>query len=196
MLAMVEVAQELRKRVLAIDDEKEILQLYASFLTHCGYDVVTADNAKEGLEQLRLSPFDLLLLDVNMPGIDGLKTLEAIRGDLRTRDTTVFMVSARRDESTVREAAKIGCDNFIIKPFKLKDLAERIGLELYSISEHELRSLVRGPVILKPAVFKEPGMHDLSPLNWDGFLVKHNDQTLCLLVPTRAITTTGRCGLN
>lgn len=180
---MAEAARQLKKRVLAVDDEQEILDLYTTFLQFRGYEVVTADNAEACIEYLRNDTADILLLDVNMPGIDGLKVLEMIRADVRSQDMRVIMVSARRDEDTVREAVKSGCDGFVVKPFKLKDLAERIATELFTVTEAEIRSILRTPLGVKTTVFREAGATDYNPAHWDPYVVRYKDATLCLLVP-------------
>src|SRR5690606_38454222 len=121
-----------RKRILAVDDEEEILRLYESFLSLGGYEVVTATSAEECMRHLKeeAAP-DMLLLDVNMPGIDGLKLLEFVRGSQRLAGMRVLMISAKRDEVTVRRAVELGCDGFLVKPFDLKELERRISLELF-----------------------------------------------------------------
>lgn len=172
-----------KKRVVAIDDEPEILRLYNTFLTHCGYEVHLADNAAKGIELIREKEPDVVLLDINMPGINGIRTLELVRSDPKTRDATVLMVSARRDETTVKEALKLGCDNFLVKPFKLKELAERLNHETVSIDERDLRSIIKPPLTLpKSATLqKEPGLMDYPVHLWDAFASKIGENSVAIL---------------
>lgn len=171
------------KRVLAVDDEQEILNLYTTFLQYRGYEVTTVDSAAACLDHLKTQVPDMLLLDVNMPGIDGLKVLEMIRSDARSKDMRVIMVSARRDEATVRDAVLRGCDGFVVKPFKLEELAERIATELFQLTDTEVRALFRANLELKTNVFREPGLQDLSAHTWDAYVVRYNNANLCVMVP-------------
>lgn len=172
-----------RKRVLAVDDEEEILRLYQTFLQYRDYEVIAVNNAEACIEFLKTEVADVLLLDVNMPGIDGLQLLEMIRADVRLKDMRVIMISAKRDEDTVKSAVKLGCDGFIVKPFKLKDLAERIAMEMVTINEDDIRQFVRQSLNIRTGAFKEPGMAEFSVLHWDSYPLKHADTNLLLLVP-------------
>lgn len=180
---MAEAAQQLKKRVLAVDDEEEILRLYTTFLEYRGYEVIAVNNAPECLAFLNSEIADILLLDVNMPGIDGLKLLEMIKSDERLKDMRVVMVSARRDEDTVREASRLGCDGYVVKPFKLKELGERIGMELFAVNDDDLRTIFKGQLHVKTTMLKEPGLTDYNAVNWDPYPVKFKDMNLCILVP-------------
>lgn len=165
--------EEAKKVVVAIDDEKEILKLYQTFLHYSGYEVHTADNAVQGFELIKTKKADLILLDINMPGIDGLTTLKLLRNDPHTKNAVIFMVSARRDEDTVKEAVKLGCDHFLIKPFKFKDLADRLNSEFKSIETEALRSLIKPPLTLvkNNELLREQGLSELSPNMYDSYSV-------------------------
>ena len=73
------------------------------------------------------------LLDVNMPKVNGLLVLEMLREDEKYKKIPIIMISARRDVQTITKAAQLGCDSFVIKPFKLAELSKRIYLELFSV---------------------------------------------------------------
>lgn len=180
---MGEAAAQIKKKVLAVDDEEEILRLYTTFLEYRGYEVIAVNNAAECLAFLNSEFADIMLLDVNMPGIDGLKLLEMIKSDERLKDMRVVMVSARRDEDTVREASRLGCDGYVVKPFKLKELGERIGLELFAVDDQDLRAIFKGTLHVKTSLLREPGLADYDPVHWDSYPVKYKDVELCLLIP-------------
>lgn len=172
-----------KKRVLAVDDEQEVLRLYDTFLRYRGYDVIALNRAEECLAFLAADVADILLLDVNMPGIDGLKVLEMIRSDERLQDMRVIMITARRDEETVRRAAKLGIDDFVIKPFKLRELAERIAIELFAITDAELRNIFKAPMQMRTSQLRQQGLTDFDPLHWDSYPVRYRNQDLCILMP-------------
>lgn len=173
----------IKKRVLAVDDEEEILRLYETFLGFTDYEVVAVTNAEECMRFLKSEIADILLLDINMPGIDGLQVLEFIRANEKLNGMRVFMISAKRDEETVRKAMLLGCDGYIVKPFKLAELERRIAMELISISIEDIRALVNAGVSVKTALFREPGIQEFSPQQWDPYPVKHAGMNLCLMVP-------------
>jgi CheY-like chemotaxis protein len=177
------VLESPKRRVLAVDDEPEILQLYRTFLKYRGYEVIAVDNATACLDFLATDSADLLLLDVNMPGIDGLKVLEMIRSDQRQRDMRVIMVSARRDEDTVVGAVQLGCDGFLLKPFKFKDLGERIAVELFSVDDVDIRGLLKGSLVTSPGTLLEPGLSELNILACDAYTVQHQGVTLAIVLP-------------
>ncbi|MBQ4114287.1 response regulator transcription factor [bacterium] len=110
--------------ILIVDDNPKILQ---DALPMYGYDVTVA---KDGLEALKIlannSNFDLILLDVMMPNMDGWDTLKAIRKNKETEHTPVIMITAVNEEQKMVSGLKIGADDYIVKPFILPNLLARI----------------------------------------------------------------------
>ena len=114
-------------KILVIDDQEDILRLVEATLVPKGYDVVLAYDGKEGLEKLRETSPDLILLDIRMPGLSGFEVLRTIR---ERYDTPVIMLTAVRDASSVRDALDIGADDYVRKPFKRGELLARIRAKL------------------------------------------------------------------
>jgi len=114
-------------RVLAIDDDAHILDLITSALgTLRGYEVVTASHGAEGLELFhRLRP-DCVIVDVQMPVMNGFQFLRAIRGDPASAHVPVIILSVRNEEAYQRTAAYSGVDEYMPKPFKLSALCATI----------------------------------------------------------------------
>ncbi len=83
-------------RLLLVDDEEDFLELLAAWLAFKGYDVSTARDGLEGLEKLRSSPYDLVLLDVMMPRLDGYGFCREVRSDEQLRSTPIVVLSAKR----------------------------------------------------------------------------------------------------
>ena len=111
--------------ILVVDDNPKFL---ADALPMYGYDVTVAE---DGLEALRIlakeeSNFDLILLDVMMPNMDGWDTLKAIRKNKKTEYTPVIMITAVSEDQKVVSGLKIGADDYIVKPFVLPNLLARI----------------------------------------------------------------------
>ncbi len=114
-------------RVLVVDDQKSMRQLICTSLR--GLGVVHIQNAEDGamaLAALRSRPFDLVLLDAEMPRLNGLETLAAVRGEERLRSLKVIMVTGRADVEFIQQAAKLGIDGYLVKPVSSNALAARI----------------------------------------------------------------------
>lgn len=113
-----------RGRVLIIDDERVILDLTAIILRNRGYQVFTAQNAREGLETIEKEQPELVLLDYMMPSMDGFTTLKEIRRCYP--ECYVIMFTGKGSESIAVELMKAGASDYILKPFNNQDLVERI----------------------------------------------------------------------
>lgn len=111
-----------RARVLAVDDEPEILATLTEFLQLRGYEVVTAQNAGDALMILAVTPPDVVLLDIGMPRVDGLTALRHIRA--RYPEVAVIMVTGNADLVLARDTLKHGAFDYVAKPFDFGHLAQ------------------------------------------------------------------------
>jgi len=111
-------------KVLVVDDALFTRKVLREILEIEGCEVVEASNGKEAIDKFRLERPDLVLLDVSMPDMDGLTTLQAIKGI--DENAKVIMVSAMGQTSTVQEAMKFGACDFIVKPFRSNQIRELI----------------------------------------------------------------------
>ena len=114
--------------VLVVEDEEHIQRLVKIILTKQGHDVVTSSNGEDALEKLDtgLKPH-LIILDIMMPGIDGLQVLSKIKQNNNLKDIPVIMLSALAKENVVIQGIKLGAKGYIRKPFHPKDLIERVS---------------------------------------------------------------------
>jgi DNA-binding response OmpR family regulator len=110
-------------RILLIEDDPDIAELVAMYLRQDGIETVTAGTGEAGLEAFATGPWDLLVLDINLPGMDGFEVLSEIR---RESEVPVVILSARRDDVDVVYGLGIGADDFVTKPFSPKVLVARI----------------------------------------------------------------------
>lgn len=109
--------QTLPARILVVEDEADIRDLLQIVLTAQGYEVATAENGRDGLDQLgRFAP-DLVLLDLAMPELDGMGFLKGKSKLFDRRDVPVIVLSARDKNGDVMRAMEMGADNYITKPF-------------------------------------------------------------------------------
>ncbi len=114
-------------RILVIDDEPDMLALIERILKPEGYDVLLAADGVFGLSNLRQTEPDLVLLDIIMPGPDGLEVLQRIR---QSSDIPVIMVTAKRDSASLEKALSFGADDYITKPFRPAELVARVRTKL------------------------------------------------------------------
>jgi two-component system, NtrC family, response regulator AtoC len=107
-------------RILVVDDEPDSVELLQEFLTGKGYDVVTASNGEEALRKVKEERPHLILLDVRMPGMNGLDVLRKVREF--DQEVGVIMVTAVNEEDTGRDALKLGAFDYIVKPLNFEYL--------------------------------------------------------------------------
>lgn len=115
-----------KKIILAVDDEAHILELLEYNLTKSGYEVRKADTGEKGLEILKSMPVDLVLLDCMLPGIDGIEVLRRIRSDSGTASVPVMMLTAKGEEMDKVLGLEMGADDYLSKPFGIRELAARV----------------------------------------------------------------------
>jgi len=114
------------RRVLVIDDEAVIRELLCLQLGLSGYDCVVARDGPGGLELARTEAFDLIVLDLLLPGLDGISVCRAIRRDAENPDTPILMLTARREEADKVIGLESGADDYVTKPFSLRELTARV----------------------------------------------------------------------
>ena len=110
-------------RILVAEDDRDIGRLVRDVLEHAGFDVALAVDGPSTLRAYRQAPPDLLVLDLGLPGLDGLDVARAIRRD---SDLPIIMLTARADESDTLVGLEIGADDYVTKPFSPKELVARI----------------------------------------------------------------------
>ena len=113
-------------RILIVDDEPDVLTVLRLGLEADGFEVVTASNGVDGLEQARLARPDLVTLDLMMPRMDGYKVCRTLRADPRFRDVPVMIVSARNGETDRRLALELGADDYVALPCVLHEFVARV----------------------------------------------------------------------
>ena len=154
------------QQILIIDDEAGVRELLADALKLAGFETLTAADAMVAQTMLRTTKADLLIVDINMPLMDGFEFIERIRsnGD----QTPALMLSARADRADVTRGLTLGADDYVTKPFGLEELVLRIRaiLRRSQFNESTSTSLSCGPVALDEAshqVTFNGEVVDLSP---------------------------------
>jgi len=120
------------RTILVVDDELHLRTMLGEYLTEQGFLVATASNGREALAAARRSPPDLILLDVMMPELDGFEFIRAYR---RERDTPIILLTARPDETDKVVGLELGADDYVTKPFGMRELLARVRAVLRRTSE-------------------------------------------------------------
>jgi DNA-binding response OmpR family regulator len=127
--------------VLIVDDEPQITRLAQDYLARDGFRVLTAADGVTALAQARHEQPDLVVLDLNLPGMDGLEVCRALR---RTSDVPVIMLTARAEETDRLIGLELGADDYIVKPFSPRELVARVRAVL-----RRARGAVREPAVIR-----------------------------------------------
>jgi len=114
------------KRILVADDKASSRELVRTVLEHCGYEVIEAADGAEALEMARLSEPDFILLDLQMPVLDGFGVIERLRGDLRFAATPVVALTASAMYGDREKALAAGFSGYVTKPIHLTSLRKEV----------------------------------------------------------------------
>jgi DNA-binding response OmpR family regulator len=111
------------KRILVVEDESKIARLVRDYLEHAGFEVVVAGDGEVALAEARRARPDLIVLDLGLPGRDG---LDVARGLRRTSNVPIVMLTARGDETDRIVGLELGADDYVVKPFSPRELVARV----------------------------------------------------------------------
>lgn len=116
-----------KSRILVVDDNEQFCQNVSDILEMKGYKVMTACDGFKALEMIKRNGLDLVLMDIKMPGLDGFQVLRLMR---QRFDFPIIMLTGRYEASVVRDAIDLGADDYVRKPFSVRELAARIKTKL------------------------------------------------------------------
>jgi two-component system, OmpR family, alkaline phosphatase synthesis response regulator PhoP len=142
-----------RHRVVIIEDEKDIVELVAYNLRKEGFDVQSFSRGKEGLENLRHKPADLVLLDILLPDVNGFEICKRLRSDERLKNVPVIFLTAKGEEFDRVLGLELGADDYVVKPFSPRELVARVR----AVLRRQERAAERSEVV-------EAGDLSLDPL--------------------------------
>ena len=124
-----------REKILVVDDEEDILELLRFNLSRDGYRVVCASSGEQGLKLARSEMPDLIVLDLMLPGVDGLEVTRHLKDDPKTKAIPVTMLTAKGEESDIVTGLELGADDYITKPFSPRVLLARVKAVLRGRSQ-------------------------------------------------------------
>lgn len=143
-----------RARILVVDDEPDLVELVKHHLVREHYEVVTAHDGERALAEARVRLPDLILLDLMLPGIDGLEICRRLRADARTKSIPIVMLTAKGEETDAVVGLMQGADDYVRKPFGMKELLARIAARLRAVrgdDGSELKKVSRfGDLVIDP----------------------------------------------
>lgn len=114
---------EMTKKIFVVDDEPQILKVLKAYLEKAGYQVVTASEGNQALPIFQREKPDFLILDLNLPGMDGLDICKAVRRD---SDIPILMLTARVEEADRLIGLELGADDYVLKPFSPREIVMRV----------------------------------------------------------------------
>jgi phosphate regulon transcriptional regulator PhoB len=131
------------QKILTVDDEQDIIELLSYNLSREGFEVTTAMDGEEALKKIRAKSFDLVILDLMMPGIQGMELCRILRNDPKTKYLPIIMLTAKTEEVDRILGLEMGADDYITKPFSPRELIARIK----AVLRRSARALPEGKYI-------------------------------------------------
>jgi len=115
-------------KILVVDDSSTMRRILMNTVQKAGYSEVNeAEDGKDALAKIMAEKYDLLMTDWNMPNMNGLELIEAVRADNKIKDLPILMVTTRNVKDDIVNAIKAGANGYIIKPFDIKTLNKKIN---------------------------------------------------------------------
>lgn len=144
-------------KILLVEDDDDIVELIKHNLTRDGYRVEMASSGETGFTMSRTFKPDLILLDLMLPGIDGLEICKMLKNDIATADIPIIMLTAKGEEADVVTGLELGADDYITKPFSVRELMARIKavLRRNGLQQvEEMRAVKLGDLEINPGKFE------------------------------------------
>jgi DNA-binding response OmpR family regulator len=136
------------KKLLVVDDEKDMIELVRYKFEKEGYSVLTADSGERALEITAKEQPNAIVLDIMMPGLDGLDVLRSLRSDARTASLPVILLTAKGEEADRIVGLELGADDYVVKPFSPRELLARVKAVLRRTERRDEPALIvsAGPI--------------------------------------------------
>lgn len=147
-----------RKEIFIVEDEEDILELLRFHLTRDGFDVFSAGDGEEAIRAIIKRPPALVLLDLMLPGLDGLEVCRAIKKESKTAHIPIIMTTAKGEEADIVAGLELGADDYVTKPFSIKVLIARVRAV---IRRRQEPLTGKDAVISRHGIMINPGRHEV-----------------------------------
>lgn len=117
-------------KILVVDDEVENLMILKNILVKQNYQIITAKNGEEAISQTLINDFDLILLDIIMPGLDGYEVCKILRKNEKTSEIPIIFLTSKKDSESIVKGFEIGAQDYVTKPFNINELLARVFTHL------------------------------------------------------------------
>ena len=157
-------AKTSKKSILIVEDDEDIQQLVGYNLIKAGFQVEYADSGEEALGKIKKQYPDLILLDIMLPGMDGIEVCKVLRTENETAEIPIIMLTAKGEETDIVEGFELGADDYITKPFSPKILLSRIKAVLRRKVKEEAAPSTpeQGEVIKTGNIIINPGRYEVT----------------------------------
>jgi len=149
----------MKEKILVIDDEKDILELIEYNLSKNGYRVKTVTSGEEALELIKENDYDLIIVDLMLPGVDGLDLTKIIKADKQKGSIPIVMVTAKGEEADRVAGLEIGADHYVTKPFSPRELVAIVKATLRRKPEKQEEEKI---IIERGGLFVHTGRHEVT----------------------------------
>jgi DNA-binding response OmpR family regulator len=165
-----------RKKIVVIEDEPDIVEVISYNLKREGYSVFSVDRGDEGINLIRNQSPHLVILDLMLPGMDGLSICQQMKSDPLVSDIPIIMISAKGEESDVVIGLELGADDYLAKPFSPRELLARVKAVLRrgsTASENEKERIVISELVVDVARHEVKVSGELVNLTATEFKILH-----------------------
>jgi len=152
-----------KKTILIVEDEEDIQQLVGFNLIKAGFLVEYADSGEQALDKIQEQHPDLVLLDLMLPGIDGMQVCKILRSENKTAEIPIIMLTAKGEETDIVDGLEVGADDYIPKPFSPKILISRVKAVLRRKAKDSIPALPgHGEIITTENIVINPGRYEVT----------------------------------
>ncbi len=152
----------MKEKILVVDDEKDILELIDYNLSKNGYRVKTVTSGEDALELIKENDYDLIILDLMLPGVDGFDICKIIKSDKQKASIPIVMVTAKADEADKVAGLEIGADHYVTKPFSPREL---LAIVKATLRRKPARQEEEKPIIERGDLKIHVGRHEVTLKN-------------------------------
>jgi len=132
----------MKAKILVVDDEKDILELVSYNLQKEGFQIETSHNGEEALQRIRSERFNLIVLDLMLPGMQGMELCRTLKSDDTTSSIPIIMLTAKSEELDKVLGLEMGADDYITKPFSPRELIARVNAVLRRTKEQPIKEKI------------------------------------------------------